>query len=146
MARSKVKVTVPTKTLCIDFSHTCNSTAGSRKILFIKPVCRSTVPVDQTTVFENFRKYYENSIKSVPISLFRHAPVLLMPIDLSISSVLVCGRRRLRLLLPVKSNQIASFVTPVKPSVVTFDIENLHFDVNKHSGMIRDQKWLGSIK
>ena len=24
-------------------SHTCDSTAGSRKILFIKPVCRSTV-------------------------------------------------------------------------------------------------------
>ena len=55
--------------------HTCDSTAGSRKIPFIKPVCRSTVPVDQTTVFENFRKYYENPIKSVPISLFRHAPV-----------------------------------------------------------------------
>ena len=37
-------------------------------------------------------------------------------------------------------------MTPVKLSVVTFDIENLHFDVdtyiNKHSGMIRDQKWL----
>ena len=56
-------------------THTCDSTARSRKIPFIKPVCRSTVPVDQTTVFENFRKYYENSIKSVPISLFRHAPV-----------------------------------------------------------------------
>ena len=39
--------------------HTCDSTAGSRKIPFIKSVCRSTVPVDQTTVFENFRKYYE---------------------------------------------------------------------------------------
>ena len=34
-----------------------------RKIPFIKPVCRSTVPVDQTTVFENFRNYYENPIK-----------------------------------------------------------------------------------
>ena len=45
--------------------HTCDSTAGSRKIPFIKPVCRSTVPVDQTTVFENFGKYYENPIKSV---------------------------------------------------------------------------------
>ena len=56
-------------------AHTCDSTAGSRKIPFIKPVCRSTVPVDQTTVFENFRKYYENPVKSVPISLFRHAPV-----------------------------------------------------------------------
>ena len=55
--------------------HTCDSTAGSRKIPFLKPVCRSTVPVDQTTVFENFRKYFENPIKSVPISLFRHAPV-----------------------------------------------------------------------
>ena len=55
--------------------HTCDSTAGSRKIPFIKPVCRSTVPVDQTTVFEKFRKYYENPIKSVPISLLRHAPV-----------------------------------------------------------------------
>ena len=54
-------------------SHTCDSTAGSRKIPFIKPVCRSTVPVDQTTVFENFRKYYENPIKSVP--LFQHGPV-----------------------------------------------------------------------
>ena len=50
--------------------HTCDSTAGSRKTPFIKPVCRSTVPVEQTTVFENFRKYYENPIKSVPISLF----------------------------------------------------------------------------
>ena len=47
--------------------HTCDSTAGSRKIPFIKPVCRSTVPVDQTTVCENFRKYYENPIKRVPI-------------------------------------------------------------------------------
>ena len=31
----------------------------------------------------------------------------------------------------------------------TFDIENLHFDIdtciNKHSGMIGDQKWLGVI-
>ena len=43
--------------------HTCDSTAGSKKIPFSKPVCRSTVPVDQTTVFENFRKYYENTIK-----------------------------------------------------------------------------------
>ena len=36
-------------------------------------------------------------------------------------------------------------MTPVKLSVVTFDIENLHFDIdtcmNKHSGMITDQKW-----
>ena len=30
------------------FLHTYDSTAGSRKIPFIKPVCRSTVPVDQT--------------------------------------------------------------------------------------------------
>ena len=37
-------------------SHTCDSTAGSRKIPFIKPVCRATVPVDQTTVLENIRK------------------------------------------------------------------------------------------
>ena len=40
-------------------------------------------------------------------------------------------------------------MTPVKLSVVTFDIENLHFDIdtriNKHLGMIRDQKWLGVI-
>ena len=57
------------------YAHTCDSTAGSKKIPFSKPVCRSTVPVDQTTVFENFRKYYENPIKSVPISLSRHAPV-----------------------------------------------------------------------
>ena len=56
-------------------NHTCDSTAGSREIPFIKPVCRSTVPVDQTTGFENFRKYYENPVKSVPISLFRHASV-----------------------------------------------------------------------
>ena len=48
------------------YQHTCDSTAGSRKIPFIKPVCRSTVPVDQTTVFENFRKYYENLIKKCP--------------------------------------------------------------------------------
>ena len=46
--------------------HTCDSTAGSKKIPFSKPVCRSTVPVDQTTVFENFRKYYENPIKKSP--------------------------------------------------------------------------------
>ena len=46
--------------------HTCDSTAGSKKIPFSKPVCRSTVPVDQTTVFENFRKYYENPIKKCP--------------------------------------------------------------------------------
>ena len=44
----------------IDHDHTCDSTAGSKKIPFSKPVYRSTVPVDQTTVFENFRKYYEN--------------------------------------------------------------------------------------
>ena len=40
-------------------------------------------------------------------------------------------------------------MTPVKQSVATYDIENLHFDIdtciNKHSGMIRDQKWLGVI-
>ena len=46
--------------------HTCDSTAGSQKIPFSKPVCRSTVPVDQTTVFKNFRKYYENPIKKCP--------------------------------------------------------------------------------
>ena len=45
--------------------HTCDSTAGSKKIPFSKPVCRSTVPVDQTTVFENFHKYYKNPIKKV---------------------------------------------------------------------------------
>ena len=61
--------------LAESLSHTCDSTTGSRKIPFIKPVCRSTVPVDQTNVFENVPKYYENPIKSVPISLFRHAPV-----------------------------------------------------------------------
>ena len=46
-----------------------------------------------------------------------------------------------------QSNQIASFETPVILSVVTVDIENLHFDIdtciNKHSGMIRDQNWRG---
>ena len=46
--------------------YTCDSTASSRKISFIKPVCRSTVLVDQTTIFENFRKYYENPIKKRP--------------------------------------------------------------------------------
>ena len=48
------------------YRHTYDSTAGSRKIPFIKPVCRSTGTVDQTTVFENFRKYYENPIKKCP--------------------------------------------------------------------------------
>ena len=56
--------------------HTCDSTTSSRKIPFIKPVCRSTVPVDQTTVFENFGNYYENPIKSVPISLSAHASLI----------------------------------------------------------------------
>ena len=53
-------------------AYVSDSTPGSRKIPFIKPVCRSTITVDQTTVFENFRKY---PIKSVPISQFWHAPV-----------------------------------------------------------------------
>ena len=63
------------KNALIEHGHTCDSTSGSRKILFIKPVCRCTIPVDQTTLFENFRKYYENPIKSVPILLFGHVPV-----------------------------------------------------------------------
>ena len=36
--------------------HTCDSTAGSKRIPFSKPVCGSAVLVDQTTIFENFRK------------------------------------------------------------------------------------------
>ena len=51
---------------CVIFMQTCDSTAGSKKIPFIKPVCRSTVPVDQTTLFENFRKYFENPNKKSP--------------------------------------------------------------------------------
>ena len=37
--------------------HTCDFTAGSKKIPFSKPVYRSTVPVGQTTIFENFCHY-----------------------------------------------------------------------------------------
>ena len=49
--------------------HTCDSTTGSKKIQFSKPVYRSTAPVDQTTVFENFRYYivkYSGVTKNPP--------------------------------------------------------------------------------
>ena len=68
-----MRLTYPFQYLFIKFTR--DSTAGRRKIRFIKPVCCSTVSDDQTTVFENFCKYNENQIKSVPISLFQYAPV-----------------------------------------------------------------------
>ena len=119
--------------------HTCDSTAGSKKIPFSKPVCRSTVPVDQTTVLENFRKYYENPIKKV--------------------SQYHCSGTR-------QSNWCQSFYQSAayacavggdfgycyQSDCVSFDTSQTIGSylwyrklINKHSAMIRDQKWPGVI-
>ena len=111
--------------------HTCDSTTSSRKIPFIKPVCRSTVPVDQTTVLENFRKYYENPIKSVPISLFRHMQVLLMPINYQ-SAAYACGvGGDYGYCYQLIQSDCVIRDTSLKLLVATYDIENLHFDIGR---------------
>ena len=60
-----------------------------------------------------------------------------------------CTRVKKAETVAMLSNQIVSFVTQFKLSVVTFDIETIHVDIdtciNKHSGMIRDPKWPGVI-